>query len=234
MISLRHQMQIYLHAIALLALVAGVPSVAFAQRVPAKHPVSGRVIAPVMSAAGADWLERSERESEENPTKAVAQLGLKPGMTVCDLGAGTGYYAVRMARLVGAEGKVYAVDIQPRMLELLGKRLAAAGIKNIQPLLGGETETNLPADSQDLIILVDVYHEFSKPREMLRSIRKALKDSGRLVLLEFRKEDPNVPIRLEHKMSLAEVKAELEPEGFRIDKVLDTLPWQHLIFLRKK
>ena len=227
-------MQINLHTIVFMALAASVPNLTFAQRAPAKHPVSGRAIAPVMSASGADWLERSERESEESPTKAVALLGLTPGMTVCDLGAGTGYYAVRMARLVGDQGKVYAVDIQPRMLELLGKRLASAGIKNIQPLLGGETETNLPADSQDLIILVDVYHEFSKPREMLRSIRKALKETGRLVLLEFRKEDPNVPIRLEHKMSLAEVKAELEPEGFRIDKVLDTLPWQHLIFLRKK
>ncbi|MFN0104441.1 MAG: class I SAM-dependent methyltransferase [Bryobacteraceae bacterium] len=227
MISLRLQMQIFLQTLVLLA------SVTYAQRIPARHPVSGRVIAPVMSAAGADWLERSERENEENPTKAVAQLGIKAGMTVCDLGAGTGYYAVRMSRLVGPTGKVYAVDIQPRMLELLGKRLAAAGIKNVEPVLGAEAETRLAADSQDLILLVDVYHEFSNPQEMLRSIRTALKDSGRLVLLEFRKEDPGVPIRLEHKMSLAEVKAELEPEGFKIEKVLDTLPWQHMIFLRK-
>src|SRR6187431_134205 len=115
-------MQIILRPLALVALLSCIPPGAFAQRVPAKHPVSGRVIAPVMSAAGADWLERNERESEENPSKAVAQLGIKPGMTVCDLGAGTGYYAVRMARLVGDQGKVYAVDIQPRMLELLGKR----------------------------------------------------------------------------------------------------------------
>ncbi|MBI2685719.1 MAG: class I SAM-dependent methyltransferase [Acidobacteria bacterium] len=228
MISLLHQMQTYLLAISLLS------TAVFAQRVPAAHPVSGRPIAPVMSAAGADWLERSERENEENPAKAVAELGLKPGMTVCDLGAGTGFYAVRMARLVGSSGKVYAVDIQPRMLELLRKRLASAGIKNVEPVLGAEAETNLPAASQDLIILVDVYHEFSKPQEMLRSIRKALKDDGRLVLLEFRKEDASVPIRLEHKMSLAEVKAELEPEGFRIDNVIDSLPWQHMIFLRKK
>jgi precorrin-6B methylase 2 len=228
MIILRLKMQIYLLALVFLSFAA------HAQRLPLRHPVSGRVIAPVMSAAGADWLERSERESEENPTKAVAQLGLKPGMTVCDLGAGTGYYAVRMARLVGDAGKVYAVDIQPRMLELLQKKLTSSGITNVQPLLGGEAETNLPPASQDLILLVDVYHEFSKPQEMLRSISKALKDSGRLVLLEFRKEDTSVPIRLEHKMSLAEVKAETEPEGFRIEKVLDTLPWQHMIFLRKR
>ena len=226
-------MQINVRVATWAGLLTFVSLAGFGQRTPAKHPVSGRVIAPVMSAAGADWLERADRENEENPSKAVAQLGLKPGMTVCDLGAGTGYYAVRMARIVGEHGKVYAVDIQPRMLELLTQRLASAGIKNIVPILGAEAETNLPPSSQDLIILVDVYHEFSKPQEMLRSIRKALKDTGRLVLLEFRKEDPAVPIRLEHKMSIAEVKAELEPEGFRIEKVLDTLPWQHMIFLQK-
>ena len=227
MITLRHQMQIGIYALLLSASL-------LAQRLPIKHPVSGRAIAPVMSAAGADWLERSERESEESPTKAVSLLGIKPGMTVCDLGAGTGYYAVRMARLVGPSGKVFAVDIQPRMLELLSQRLASAGITNISPLLGAEAETNLPPNSQDMILLVDVYHEFSQPQQMLRSIRKALKDSGRLVLLEFRKEDSAVPIRLEHKMSLAEVKMELEPEGFQIDKVVDALPWQHMIFLKKK
>jgi ubiquinone/menaquinone biosynthesis C-methylase UbiE len=187
-----------------------------------------------MSAAGADWLERREREDEESPSKAIKLLGLKPGMTVCDLGAGTGYYAVRMARIVGETGQVYAVDIQPRMLELLGKRLASAGIKNVVPVLGGETETKLPDGSQDLIILVDVYHEFAKPQEMLRSISKALKADGVLVLLEFRKEDTSVPIRLEHKMSIEEVRAELGAEGFRIDRVLDSLPWQHMIFLRKQ
>ena len=228
MISLPRQKQIIILAPVLAA------GLLLAQRLPAKHPVSGRAIAPVMSAAGAEWLERSERESEESPSRAVAQLGLKPGQTVCDLGAGTGYYAVRMSRLVGPAGKVYAVDIQPKMLELLSKRLASAGIKNIEPVLGGETETNLPPASQDMILLVDVYHEFARPQQMLRSIRQALKDDGRLVLLEFRKEDPAVPIRLEHKMSLAEVKMEMEPEGFVIDKVIDTLPWQHMIFLKKK
>jgi ubiquinone/menaquinone biosynthesis C-methylase UbiE len=199
----------------------------------AKHPVSGRVIAPVMSAAGADWLERGEREREENPTKAIRALDIQPGMTVCDLGAGSGYYTVRMSRLVGPTGKVYAVDIQPRMLDLLTRRLRSDGIQNVIPVLSTEDDPKLPPQSQDLILLVDVYHEFARPQLMLRRMREALKDDGRLVLLEFRKEDESVPIRLEHKMSIAEVKAELEPEGFRIEKVLDVLPWQHIFICKK-
>ncbi len=211
-------------------LIAGLDGL-FAQ---AKHPVSGRVIAPVMSAAGADWLERGERESEENPSKAIRTLDIKPGMTVCDLGAGSGYYTVRMSRLVGPAGKVYAVDIQPKMLELLARRLKSEGINNVVPVLSSEDDPKLPPKSQDLILLVDVYHEFARPQLMLQRMREALKDDGRLVLLEYRKEDPSVPIRLEHKMSIAEVKAELEPEGFRIEKVLDDLPWQHIFICKKK
>ena len=210
--------------------IAGVGGL-FAQ---AKHPVSGRVIAPVMSAAGADWLERGERESEESPSKAIRALDIKPGMTVCDLGAGSGYYTVRMSRLVGPSGKVYAVDIQPKMLDLLARRLKSEGINNVVPVLSSEDDPKLPPKSQDLILLVDVYHEFARPQIMLQRMREALKDDGRLVLLEFRKEDSSVPIRLEHKMSIAEVKAELEPEGFRIDKVLDVLPWQHIFICKKK
>jgi ubiquinone/menaquinone biosynthesis C-methylase UbiE len=210
--------------------IAGVGGL-FAQ---AKHPVSGRVIAPVMSAAGADWLERGERESEERPSKAIRALDIKPGMTVCDLGAGSGYYTVRMSRLVGPSGKVYAVDIQPKMLDLLARRLKSEGINNVVPVLSSEDDPKLPPKSQDLILLVDVYHEFARPQIMLQRMREALKDDGRLVLLEFRKEDSSVPIRLEHKMSIAEVKAELEPEGFRIDKVLDVLPWQHIFICKKK
>jgi ubiquinone/menaquinone biosynthesis C-methylase UbiE len=213
----------------LLLLLVGVTSLC-AQ---ARHPVSGRVIAPVMSAAGADWLERSERESEESPTKAIQALDIKPGMTVCDLGAGSGYYTVRMSRLVGPTGKVYAVDIQPKMLQILERRLKSAKIDNVVPVLSSEDDPKLPPKSQDLILLVDVYHEFARPQLMLKKLREALKDDGRLVLLEFRKEDASVPIRLEHKMSVAEVKMELEPEGFRVEKVLDTLPWQHIIIIRK-
>lgn len=200
----------------------------------AKHPVSGRVIAPVMSAAGADWLDRGERESEENPAKALTMLEIQPGMTVCDLGAGSGYYTVRLSRLVGPAGKVYAVDIQQRMLDLLDLRLKRQGIGNVITVRGGEQNPNLPPNSQDLILLVDVYHEFAHPQQMLRRMREALKDNGRLVLLEYRAEDPAVPIRPEHKMSIAQVRMELEPEGFVVDRVLDGLPWQHIFICRKK
>jgi ubiquinone/menaquinone biosynthesis C-methylase UbiE len=220
-------MQLGLQSVILIAGVGGL----LAQ---SKHPVSGRVIAPVMSAAGADWLERGERESEESPSKAIRALDIKPGMTVCDLGAGSGYYTVRMSRLVGPTGKVYAVDIQPKMLEILARRLKSEGIGNVVPVLSSEDDPKLPPKSQDLILLVDVYHEFARPQIMLQRMREALKDDGRLVLLEFRKEDASVPIRLEHKMSIAEVKAELEPEGFQIDKVLDVLPWQHIFICKKK
>lgn len=197
------------------------------------HPVSGRVYAPVMGAGGANWLVRSERESEENPTLALSLLNLKSGMTVADIGAGVGYWSMRMAEKVGAKGKVYATDIQPEMLRLLRKRLEKANITNIEPVLSSETATNLPASTVDLAILVDVYHEFSKPQEMLRSIATALKADGTLVLLEFRKEDRDVPIREEHKMSVATVKQELEAEGFRMEKVLEDLPWQHMFFFKK-
>jgi ubiquinone/menaquinone biosynthesis C-methylase UbiE len=199
-----------------------------------RHPVSGRVIAGVMSADGASWLERSERESEEQPSKAIQSLGLRPGMIVADIGAGTGYYAVRMARAVAPEGKVYAVDIQPRMLELLRRKLELSRIFNVVPVLGAEGDPKLAPASQDLILMVDVYHELAQPQEMLRAIRTALKDDGRLVLIEFRKEDPGVPIRPEHKMSVEEVRIEMEHDGFVIDKVVGILPWQHIIFCRKK
>ncbi len=212
-----------------LALSIGFVAVAEAQR---RHPVSGRVFAPVMGVGGAGWLERPEREAEEAPSKALAALELKPGMVVADIGAGSGYYTSRMAKLVGATGKVYATDIQPGMLELLNRRIQAEGLTNVTPVLGAMEDPALPAAAIDLAIMVDVYHELQNPQVFLQKLRPVFKPGGRLVLVEFRKEDPNVPILQVHKMSVAEVKLELEAEGFVIDKVIDVLPWQHIIVLR--
>ena len=197
------------------------------------HPVTGRQIAPVMGVGGASWLERSERDSEENPKLAIQLLGLQQGMVVADVGAGSGYYTVMLARKVAPSGKVFASDLQPGMIELLNRRLQKEKIANVETLLATEADPKLPASSCDLILMVDVYHELSKPQEVLRRLRTALKPDGRLVLLEFRKEDPSVPIRPEHKMSVDEVRAELEPEGLRLEKVLSDLPWQHILIFRK-
>lgn len=198
------------------------------------HPKSGRRIAQVMGAGGADWLERDEREREEAPSKAIELLELKPGMVVADIGAGVGYYSMRMAKKVGPTGKVYASDIQPEMLALLRKRLDSNKVTNVEMVLSTETDPKLPLNSIDLAIMVDVYHELAQPQRMLRKLRQTLKDDGRLVLLEFRKEDPYVPIRLEHKMSVAEAQTELEDEGFKLEKVIPGLPWQHILVFRKQ
>jgi ubiquinone/menaquinone biosynthesis C-methylase UbiE len=199
----------------------------------AVHPVTGRPIAPVMGMSGAGWLDREERDREEQPQKAIAQFNLKPGMMIGDVGAGTGYYSIRMARLVGPTGLVYANDIQPGMLDKLNAKAAEAHVSNIVTVLGSESDPKLPAGKLDLVVMVDVYHELSRPQRMLQGIRESLKPGGRLVLLEYRKEDPSIPIRPEHKMSLDEVKAEVTPEGFAFEKVVDKLPWQHIIFFRK-
>ena len=199
----------------------------------ATHPVSGRQYAHVMGAAGADWLVRPEREAEENPDLAVSLLKIRPGMVVADIGAGVGYYSLRFSAKVGPQGKVFATDLQPEMLRLLRQRLEKDKVTNVQPVLGTESDCKLPDGSVDLAVLVDVYHEFSEPRKMLASLRRALKPDGRLVLLEFRKEDPAVPIREEHKMSVAVVKQELTADGFVLDKLLTDLPWQHVFFFKK-
>lgn len=199
-----------------------------------RHPVSGRVFAPVMGVAGAGWLERPERESEEAPTKAIEALALKPGMVVADIGAGSGYYASRMAKKVGPTGKVFATDIQPGMIELLNRRISTEGLTNITTVLGGMDDPKLPARSIDLAIMVDVYHELQQPQLFLQRLKETFKPDGRLVLVEFRKEDPKVPILEVHKMSVAEVKQELEAEGYVLDRVIDVLPWQHIIVLRVK
>jgi predicted methyltransferase len=200
---------------------------------PLRHPVSGRLIAPVMGAAGAAWLDRSEREIEERPSLAVKLLRIEPGQTVADIGAGSGYYTELLSKAAGPTGKVYATELQPEMLRLLEQRIRRKRLANVETILSTETDPRLPASSIDLALLVDVYHELAQPQAMLQGIRRALKPGGRLVLIEFRKEDPTVPIREEHKMSVAEARREVEHEGFAFDRVLNDLPWQHILIFRK-
>lgn len=193
----------------------------------------GREIAHYMSHQGAPWLDRPEREEEEKTTLMVDSLGLKPGDVVADIGAGTGYITERLARKVGAKGKVYAEEIQPEMLTLLREKMTKLGLKNVEMVLGTINDPKLPPASIDLAIMVDVYHEFSEPYEMLVAIKAALKPGGRIAFVEFRGEDPAVPIKLLHKMTEAQVRKEAEAAGFVWEKTVGTLPWQHLILVRK-
>ncbi len=186
-----------------------------------------------MGMGGADWLVRPERETEENVEGALDAIGIPAGSTVAEVGAGVGYVALKMSNRVGPNGKVFANDIQQPMLMRLRETTTHLGIPNVITVLGEPDNPKLPENSMDLIILVDVYHEFSQPQKMLRGIRSALKPDGRLVLLEYRKEDPFVPILAEHKMSIAEVKAELEPEGFRLTQTIETLPRQHILIFKR-
>jgi tRNA A58 N-methylase Trm61 len=204
-----------------------------AYQAPGTHPVTGRQIAGVMGMNGADWLVRPEREAEEQPEKALDALNLKPGMVVADIGAGVGYMSLRLARRVGPSGKVYANDLQPEMLARLRENAAKSKINNVITVQGDVADPKLPANTMDLVLLVDVYHEFSAPQQMLRKIRETLKPDGRLVLLEYRAEDPNVPIIAEHKMTVGQVKTELEAEGFVLQPVIETLPRQHILILTR-
>jgi ubiquinone/menaquinone biosynthesis C-methylase UbiE len=196
------------------------------------NPVTGRQIANVMSHAGAGWLDRPEREQEEQPDRAIAALELKPGDVVADVGAGSGYFTVRLAQRVGPGGRVFAADIQPEMLSLLRARLARERLSNVEPVLSTDTDPRLPPRSFDLILMVDVYHELAQPQVILSKLLTSLKPAGRLVLLEYRKEDPAVPIRPEHKMSVADARLELEAEGFQLDRVDRRLPRQHILIFR--
>ena len=196
------------------------------------HPITGRRYANVMGVGGADWLVRPEREAEEHPDQALDDIGIPKGSVAADVGAGAGYFTWRLAARVGPAGKVYANDIEPKMLDLLRRNMAERHIGNVETVLGAVDDPRLPRAAIDTILLVDVYHEFSEPQKMLRHMRDSLKPGGRLVLLEYRAEDPNVPIRAEHKMTVAQVKAEVEPEGFRLDKTLETLPRQHILIFR--
>ncbi|MCA8996951.1 MAG: methyltransferase domain-containing protein [Planctomycetaceae bacterium] len=194
-----------------------------------------REIARVMGHQGISWLERPEREEEERLTLLIKALKLKPGMTVADIGAGSGVITVLMARKIGTDGKVMAVDIQPEMLQALERKCKGLMIDNVQPVLGTNRTPNLDENSLDLAIMVDVYHEFDFPYEMLSEIAKSLKPGGRVAFVEYRKEDPAVPIKEVHKMSEAQVKKEASAKGLPLEFVenVDTLPRQHVIIFRK-
>jgi ubiquinone/menaquinone biosynthesis C-methylase UbiE len=193
----------------------------------------GREIAHVMGHQGADWLERPEREEEERPALLMAALKLKPGDVAADIGAGTGYYTRRLAQAVGTNGVVYAVEIQQEMLDILTNKLAEVNIHNVKPALGTTSDPKLPAASVDLILMVDVYHEFDHPYEMAEAMARALKPGGRMVFVEFRGEDPAVPIKPLHKMTEAQVRGEMAAFPLKWVETIEALPRQHIIIFRK-
>lgn len=192
----------------------------------------GRQIAQVMSHFGIEWLEREEREFEERTSLLLKNLELKPGLMVADIGAGSGYHSRLISSRIGS-GKVYAVDIEPVMLEFIEDRNKKEGIQNIKTVLSTETSVSLPASSIDIMILVDVYHEFAFPFEMAISMHKALKADGKLFLVEFRAEDNRVPIKAIHKMSEAQAVKEFKQAGFRLVENKNNLPWQHCMVFAK-
>jgi len=194
----------------------------------------GREIAQVMSYHGAGWLERPEREKEERVSKLLPPLKIKPGDVVVDMGAGSGFYTFRLADLVGEKGKVYAVDIQKEMLKIIKGRMMKKGVKNVELVQSTVQDPKLPDNSVDLIFMVDVYHEFSHPYEMTAKMVKALKPGGRLVFVEYRGEDPEVPIKLLHKMTEKQVRREMEIWPVRHVETQGHLPWQHVMIFEKK
>ena len=192
----------------------------------------GREIAQVMGHPAIGWLERDEREKEEAPSRAIAALDLPPNAVIADVGAGSGYYSFRISPKV-PQGKVIAVDIQPEMLDFLRKKSAELSITNVEPHLGAVDDLKLPAGSLDAALMVDAYHEFSNPREMLASMHHALKPGGRIFLLEFRAEDPQVPIKPLHKMTEAQARLEFEAAGFKFRSNQRPLPWQHFMIFER-
>jgi len=214
--------------------LAAATAVCVAQSSPGRHPLSGREYAWPMGVSGAPWLDRAEREAEEAPTRALEIIKVAPGSTVADIGAGSGYFTERLSRLVGADGRVYATDIQPAMLDLIRARMAEQRIGNVTVVLGQPADPRLPPAAIDMALMVDVYHELHEPQAVLRHIRDALKPSGRLVLVEYKGEDPSIPILPAHKMTVAQAKLEVEAEGFALATADSSLPRQHvLVFTRK-
>lgn len=215
------------HTLLILALLAA-PAVARQQVPPQEY--RGRRIAPTMHSDAAPWLTRSTREQEERTSGLLRFLDIQPGDVVCDFGCGNGYHSLMMAEQVGESGRVAAVDIQPRMLELLLERAARAGLASrVDPILATETDSGLGEGRFDLVLMVDVYHELSDPEATLRAVKDSLGPAGRLVLVEFREEDPEVPIKPLHKMSKRQILRELIPNGFRLVAETDELPWQHVM-----
>jgi ubiquinone/menaquinone biosynthesis C-methylase UbiE len=194
----------------------------------------GRRVAKTMHYTGAEWLIRDRREREERCSLMLANLGVRPGMTVCDMGCGNGFHSLPIAKMVGVDGMVVGVDVQTEMLGFLRERMEEQGIENVIPILGSYHSPRLPTNAIDMVLMVDVYHEFSHPEQMLASIRKSLKPDGVVVLVEYREEDPDVPIKALHKMSKAQVNKELTANGFKLVKEFDKLPWQHMMFFGKE
>lgn len=193
----------------------------------------GREISKVMGFQGASWLERAEREQEERGDLLLIELGLKPGTDVADVGAGTGYYSRRMAPLVGPTGKVYAVDVQPEMLRVIAATAKRPGFGNIVPVLGADDDVKLAEASVDLAIMVDVYHELEFPHEVLASIVRAVRPGGRVVFVEYRGEDPRVPIKALHKMTEKQVRLEAAEHALVWERTARTLPWQHVLVFKR-
>jgi predicted methyltransferase len=193
----------------------------------------GREIAHVMGAAGMAWLERPEREEEERPQQVIDALEIRKGQTVADLGAGSGYFSFRMAPKVGSEGKVLAVDIQEEMLSVVRQRAQREGVKNVVAMRSTTSDSKLAPASVDLLLMVDVYHELEYPYEVMQSVVKGLKPGGRVALVEYRKEDPRVPIKEVHKMSEQQIIKEMAAVGLKHVKTIDTLPIQHLAIFSK-
>lgn len=200
---------------------------------PGRTSYLGRKIAQTMHYTGAQWLIRDAREREERCSMTLAHLGVRAGMTICDMGCGNGYYSLKLAKLVTPSGRVLAVDVQPQMLYMLRQRAEQAGVENITPILGSIHNPQLPTGSCDLILMVDVYHELSHPRRMLAAMRKALKPNGEIVLVEYREEDPKVPIKPLHKMSKKQILKEMSANGFKLSRQFDGLPWQHLMAFQR-
>ncbi len=216
----------------LLALSAGAAEAQYSHVPPSPDGTGivymGREIAQVMGHQGADWLTRPERVQEEQPDRAVDAMEIRPTDTVADIGAGTGYFSIRLARKA-TEGTVLAEDIQPEMIALMKDNMRRAGVTNITPVLGTTDDPRLTPGSVDKVLLVDAYHEFDKPREMMEGIVKSLKPDGEVVFLEYRGEDPAVPIKPHHKMTVAQLSAEMAAVGLRLVRRDEDLPWQHVL-----